>query len=391
MKNILNRIKVHRIVDDLWELVNIPSPTCREREASFAYARMLTRAGAHVRIDETIPQSPSIIGVLIGNRPGKTIQLAGHIDHIDVPHEKPWRTKTEMHGRGAADMKNGLAAILETIRVLKETGCDFPGRVLVTVYGLHEAPLGNSEGIKSLIRKGIFGDAALVAESGHSANEKIVLCGKGQAIWDLQIRRSAKPCHELNFQGDPFDVLQCSMQVVDLLKKYNRRLQKRKPRNELLTPESVFVGQMHYGDFYNRVANTSSLQGTRRWCADTNFKIVKRDFERLIDKVKWPGNISMKCDWTLVGEAYDIKKEEPVANAMQKACVTVYGRKAGYAGLSIVVDAHRLVPLAKTPTVLCGFDNEFAHADDEYIRIGNLLKPAEIMVLTVLNYLKGLK
>jgi len=48
-----------------------------------------------------------------------------------------------------------------------------------------------------------------------------------------------------------------------------------------------------------------------------------------------------------------------------------------------------LVPLGGVPTVLCGFDNEFAHADAEYVRIDRLLEPCRIMTLTVLEYLNG--
>jgi hypothetical protein len=53
----------------------------------------------------------------------------------------------------------------------------------------------------------------------------------------------------------------------------------------------------------------------------------------------------------------------------------------------VVYDAHRLVPLAKVPTVLCGFDNEFSHADHEYVRIKRLLKPCRVVLQTVINYL----
>ena len=147
MKNnggLARAINVDRMADDLWRLVGIPSPTCHEREAALAFADMLAAAGASVEVDETIHESPGVIGRLRGNRPGKVCQLAGHIDHICVSHPEPKREGSIISGRGAADMKNGLAGVLEMARVLNESGCDFPGEILITVYGRHETPAGKS-------------------------------------------------------------------------------------------------------------------------------------------------------------------------------------------------------------------------------------------------------
>ena len=128
-KAILSQINPSRITENLWRLVNIPSPTGQERQAALCFAEMLAEAGAEIQIDETIPGSPGIIGRLKGNSKGKTIQLSGHIDHINIPHSAPTQTAERITGRGAADMKNGLAGILEIIHVLKSTGCQFPGEI----------------------------------------------------------------------------------------------------------------------------------------------------------------------------------------------------------------------------------------------------------------------
>lgn len=162
---ILDKVDGRRLADVLWSLVQLPSPTGRERRAAMAFAEMLAAAGAVVVLDEGIPESPNVIGRLRGLQPGPTFQLAGHLDHIDVAHQPPERDGESICGRGAADMKGGLASIIEAVRVLAEGGSDFPGEVLVTAWGLHEAPTGDSSGLLNLIRRRVVGDAALVAES----------------------------------------------------------------------------------------------------------------------------------------------------------------------------------------------------------------------------------
>jgi len=385
------RIDLHRIAEDLWQLVATPSPTCHERAVALAFATMLRRAGAQVEVDETLYDSPSVVGRLKGNRPGKIFQLSGHLDHIDVPHAPPARTEEIISGRGSADMKNGLAAILEIVRVLSENGCDFPGEILVTAYGLHEAPNGNSAGLANLIQRGIKGEAALVAETSHSAEGTIAIQGKGQAIWNLTVKRRGDVCHELNYPAGAPDFFSACMTVAKALTDAGKKLAEGKSKYDLLSPESLFVGQMHYGDFYNRAPATCSLQGTWRWCPDKTFADVEKEMHRLLETVTLPAGMSVACEWQFVGESYAVDRNAAVVLAQQRAFQAVTGKPAAYRGLSVVTDTNRLVPQGNVPTVLCGFDNEFAHADYEYVRLDRLLEPCRIALLTGLNYLSMLE
>jgi acetylornithine deacetylase/succinyl-diaminopimelate desuccinylase-like protein len=389
MNELLKKIDIKRMADDIWTLVSIPSPTGNERTVALKFAEMLERTGADVRVDESLSESPSVIGSLKGNRAGSTLQLAGHIDHIDVPHSKPVRDKNIISGRGSADMKSGLAAILEIVRVLKGNGCDFPGQLLITVYGRHEAPAGKSEGLCRLIDHGVFGDAAIVFETEHDLSEKCVVQGKGQSIWQVNISRGGKVLHELNARDKDRALLQAAVAVTAKLEEHNNNLKAAGNDYALLAPESIFTGQLHYGDFYNRVPISCMLQGTYRWHPCRNFSDVQEEFEKIIKGVKCPGDITMETRWTFVGESYEVDPGSPIVRAQRKAHESITGSPMELGGISAVIDANRLVPLANVPTVLCGFDNEFAHADYEYVRIERLERPCRTALLTVMNYLES--
>lgn len=386
-QDILDSVNLRRIADDLWRLVNIPSPTRRERQAALAFADLLAGAGAEVEVDETLHDSPSVIGRLKGNRPGETFQLAGHIDHIDVAHPAPQRDQDTIRARGAADMKGGLAGILETVRVLRETGCDFPGDILVTVYGLHEAPLGDARGLLSLIERGIVGDAALVAESTHAVHGKAVVQGKGQAIWTATIRWHGRSSHELNRPPSADGLLDTALALVQTLRRLDRQQKAKDPAYPLLGPESLFIGQMHCGDFYNRVATECTIQGTRRWSPDRTFQNIQTEFEGVVRTVPCPEDIALGVDWRLSGEAFQVDPEASVVKSLRAAYRAVTGSPMDLAGISAVTDANRLVGVGRIPTVLCDFDNRTAHADRECVRIENLLEPCQVMLLTVLTEL----
>lgn len=379
-------ISPERLRDQLWQLVQVPSPTGQERQVAFLFAEMLKKAGASVTIDETLPNSPNVIGRLKGNKPGPVIQLAGHIDHINIPHPAPKLEQDRISGRGSADMKNGLAGILEIIQVLNETGRSFPGEILVTAYGLHEAPDGDSRGLLNLLEKGVKGECAIVFEGPDDA---AAIMANGMAIWNLKISHKNHACHELCTQQDKFELLDAVNNCVGILKQKNLKLKEQPNAYALLPAESVFVGQLHYGDFYNRLPNECMLQGTRRWHPDKKYDVVKQEFRVLLNSLGFPTEISTELDWFFVGESYEISPDEKIVKCLLQAYEAVQSRPLVVRGHSSVTDICRFVNNGHIPAVLCGFGTETGHADFEYVNTEQLVSSCRTALLTVLYYLQN--
>ena len=239
----IDSIRPERLRERLWRLVQVAGPTGRERAVAMVFAELLRQAGAQVEIDHTLPDSPNVIGRLKGNAPGPTLQLAGHLDHINIPHPPPERTAERISGRGAADMKNGLAGILEIVDVLHASGNAFSGEILVTAYGLHEAPDGDSRGLLNLIERGVKGHAAIVFEGPDDA---AAIMANGMAIWTLTLKSSTPACHELCTQQDKFALADGLAACLAALKEKDRQLKNRPPKYPLLPGESLFeIGRAH--------------------------------------------------------------------------------------------------------------------------------------------------
>ncbi|MBN2291676.1 MAG: M20 family metallopeptidase [Pirellulales bacterium] len=385
IKEYVSRVSRRRLADDLWELVNMPSPTCGERRAALRFAEMLRECGAEVEVDENFSQSPNVIGRLRGTRPGRTLQLAGHIDHIDVPHPPPTRDEKIISGRGAADMKNGLAGILEITRLLHDRN-DFAGELLVTVFGRHEAPRGDFRGLKSLLDRGVKGDAAIVFEGPDNA---VVVTAIGMAIWNITLRRQGRACHEMAGSEKGWDLMRAMRDVLALLEVKNTALLKTAENYPLLPPESVFVGQSHYGDFYNRVPASAALQGTRRWHPGRTFEEIQAEFAAWLGEVKLPRGITLKIDWIEVGDAYEIDESEPIVQSMLWAWRNVADLKLSVCGHSSINDTCRLVAHGKVPAVLCAFDTETAHADYEFVRLDRMERACQVALAASIDYLSS--
>lgn len=383
------RVDRDRLADDLWTLVNLPSPTGNEREAALALAEMLGRAGARVQLDERLPRSPNVIARLEGARRGRRLQLAGHIDHINLPHPPPQRRPDAISGRGSADMKNGLAGMVEVVRLLSEGGRDFAGELLATAYGLHEAPEGDSRGLLNLIADGIKGDAAIVFEDASAGQTRAIVAGKGQSIWTITLQREGGACHELRRPPAADDLLDAFIAVASALAGEARRLAAQSPEHALLGRPSLFLGQAHLGDFYNRSADHCSLQGTRRWNPDERLEDVRQSLSELLAAVPLPASVEIKTDWTFVGEAYTQDLQEPIVRAFRSACQTVLGCDAVPSGGAAVTDANRLVAVGRVPTVLCGFGSHGAHADCEFAQLSEMERSCRLALQTAINYLES--
>ena len=143
---------------------------------------VVTARGRHDR--------PSLVAVGPQGRPGPTVVLTGHLDTVGVDGmDAPFVARIEGHrlfGRGAADMKGGVAALVVAAEELAARGA--PGRVvLVLVSDEEDASLGTEAVLEALPGLGVVPDVALVGEPtwlalaetlrGYALVE-VTLCGR---------------------------------------------------------------------------------------------------------------------------------------------------------------------------------------------------------------------
>src|SRR5687768_6512514 len=111
----------------LRELVSIDSvnpslvPGARgEGAVAAVVARHLRELGLQVHVEEVENGRPNVIGVLDGLQPGPTLMFCGHLDTVGVEGMSdpfvPIERDGRLYGRGAQDMKSGVAAMIDAVR-----------------------------------------------------------------------------------------------------------------------------------------------------------------------------------------------------------------------------------------------------------------------------------
>lgn len=387
---VLPRVWAHiskeRLLDSTYRLVAIPSPTGSEAAVAQAYADLLGQSGLRVEIDAEEPASPSVIGRWSGPAGRPVLQFDGHTDTIDVPHARPVldRVQGVVHGRGAADMKGGLAAVAEALRALAAADVRLNGGILVTAHGLHEAPLGDQRTLRSLIRRGITGNAAIVAELGESF---LPIAAKGSAIFRLTATRAGTPIHEAEASPATPHPLRAVTHLLAALEERQSAL--RAHPLPLLGPETVFVGEVHGGDFYNRVPVSAQIVGTRRYAAPHTMADLSAEFADLCQQAQQATGATVRYELQNVGAPFQLSPDDPLVWCVRTAYALATGQELPVRGINVVGNAADLVGLAGITAVYHGVNQTTAHADHEYVSARDLERAARVYAAAVLLYLNN--
>lgn len=373
-----DRVDASRVASLALELVEVPSPTGDTAEVARLYGERLGELGMEVELlDEAFPATPIVVGRLRGGEPGPTIVLNGHLDTVPIPHEPPRLADGVLVGRGAADMKGALASAAEAARVLAGGG-PFPGELVIVAIGLHEAPSGRGEDLSYLVRdSGFVADGAIVCELGGHV---FPVAHMGQATIEITVSRPGIATHELQTPSGTPHPLFAAGRVIEALAAFRSELAA--TEHEWVGAETVFLGEVHGGDFYNRHPTACRIVGTRRWAPGHRFDDVEEELRSLLAPLAEQTGCEIDLDCRLVRDAYRIDPEHPLAVALREGYRDVTGDELPLAGLKVVADG-AIFHQAGIPTVYHGPVGRGAHADVESIAVSELERAAKVYLRTL--------
>jgi len=162
--------------ENLAALIRCPSVTPAEGGALSALEAMLKPLGFSVErpvfSEDGTPDIENLYARLSGN--GPHLMFAGHTDVVPVGDEAAWKHPPfsaaiddgEMYGRGAVDMKGGIACFVAALARHIETHGKPKGSVSLLITGDEEGPAinGTTKLLDWAVAKGEKWDAAIVGE-----------------------------------------------------------------------------------------------------------------------------------------------------------------------------------------------------------------------------------
>jgi acetylornithine deacetylase/succinyl-diaminopimelate desuccinylase-like protein len=371
-----------RLVETARRLIAVPSRTGEAGAAADCLAEILSAedfkierpAGGH-------PTAPAVIVRYDSGRPGRRLQFDGHLDTVHLPFVPPAVEAGRLTGSGSSDMKAGIAAAVEALRVLRETDTLSAGSVFLMAHELHEAPWGDGSQLNRLIAEGHVGDAVLIPEY---LNDRLAVIGRGGLIWKATVRRPGAPVHEVMRPADEPSVIAAGAELVRRIGRLQEQLATK--TDPLAGTESVFIGQIHSGEIYNQYPQECRLEGTRRWLPGTTQAAVEAELRALSAEVAKTTAAAVDVAFVPIREAFVLDQTDPLVEAFQQAQETLSGRRLPVGAKPFCDDGNSFWALAKVPALTHGPQAGGAHTLNEWVSIDDLLRVAEVYALTAALY-----
>ena len=302
---------------------------------------------------------PSVVVRAPGSGRGRSLLLCGHTDTVGVEGmDEPFRARVEgdqLHGRGAYDMKAGLAAALLACREAAAFG--LAGDVIVAAVADEEhASLGIEEALRF-----VRADGAIVTEPTEL---ELVVAHKG-FVW-LELEVTGKAAHGSRPHLGVDAILKTGPILVSL-GELDRALAAR--THPLLGHGSLHASLIEGGAELSSYPARCVLKVERRTLPGETVEVVETEVDRLLDECRARDPELVAGRRTLLArEPLEVDAEHELVDAVRAALPV----PARIAGASYWADSG-LIAAAGIPTVLFGPGGEGAHAAREWVSIDDTL------------------
>ena len=316
----------------------------------------------------------------------KTLLINTHLDVVPasanwtVPPFETTLREGRIFGRGVADSKGGVAALLTVLSAMNEL--DIKPEYNLNIALTTDEEMGPYSGLCYLADIGKLKADYFLSMDGDI--DDITIASNGNVDWQIDVL--GKSYHSgSSFLG--VNAIEKSIPVMNELMELKAEVEKRRSK----VPASMAISEktglktlmpvlnitvMNSGVKQNIVPDKCTMKGDRRYIPEERFEDVCREMRDAISQVreKHPGiNISLSCDDIYAPMLTDIN--HPWVKEVKKAADEVTGRDVKFAGAQGSLDVAYAVKVTGLPACCFGIGRRTqsnAHAEDENILVEDL-------------------
>ena len=347
-----------------------------EAEIAAFVAGWLSERGLDVVVDESVPGRPSVVGVARGTGGGAALMLNAHLDTVGVagmarPHEPEIRDG-RLYGRGAYDMKAGLAAIM--LAGAAAVGAGLRGDVIVAAVADEEHA---SEGTQSVLRRW-SADGCVVTEP---TSLRACVAHKGFLWAELEVAGRAAHGSRPDLGADAITGM---APVLAGLRALQARLDERP--HPLLGPGSVHASLIGGGQEMSSYPARCVLSVERRMLPGETVADVERELEELLGLARAADpRLATELRIGLARGPFEVEPDAPIVSVLRAAGKEALGVPPPVVGDHPWMDA-ALTSAAGIPTVVFGPGGAGAHAVEEYAELASVAACADVLVATARRF-----
>ncbi|MBD3305866.1 M20/M25/M40 family metallo-hydrolase [candidate division KSB3 bacterium] len=357
-----------------------PRPGYREQEMGEYYAEQMHQLGLDVTTKDVRPSRPNVFGRRQGTAGQTTLMLEGHLDTARTDgYPDAYEVKEEggkIFGRGACDMKAGLAAYLEVVRLLKEADIRLKGALILTGVMDEEFQM---IGAKDVGMHGPKADWGIVGEPCD-----LTICPASKGRVSTYINTFGKAAHSSVPECGENAIIRMG-RVIHAFADYNDELLHRQP-HPLLGHGRFNLGVIQGGVQVNMVPDSCGLEVDRRTLPGESQDSVYQELRQRLNPLQAddPAFRYEITDPTWLVPANDVSPSAPIVQSLLAAYAQVLSRPTEVAGFVAASDA----PHFGFPTVICGPGAiAQAHTVCEFVAVEQLVQAVQMYLWVVLDLL----
>lgn len=404
------------IREALLALLAIPSATGDEGPLRDEVARRMAAAGLATRAwdvdpaelarDRDFPGSevtrvtlPIAAGTLRGDRPGPRLLLVGHTDVVPPGDRRTWSLDPfgpevrdgRAYGRGACDMKGGLAAALAAIAALRAAvdPAELVGEAVLLAVPSEE---DGGAGMLAAIRAGFVGDAAVIPEPTRL---EIVTVQAGAITFRLTVPGRAAHASTRREGVSAIEKLELLHAALRADEAARNAAEERPEMRALGLPYPTVIGTVHGGDWASTVPDRVVAEGRYGVRAGQLAEEAAEELRAVVAAAcaRDPWLREHPAAVKVTGGRFssaEVPAGHPLPAGLAAAAEGVLGRRPPFVGVPYGADMRLLIREGGTPTVMFGpGDVRVAHAADEHVDLAEVVACARVLAAWLAGELAG--
>ncbi|ALA19331.1 MULTISPECIES: acetylornithine deacetylase/succinyl-diaminopimelate desuccinylase family protein [unclassified Chelatococcus] len=342
-----------------------------------------------------------------GARPGPCVHFNSHIDVVEAGAgwtRDPFGGQIEdgkVYGRGACDMKGGLAASIIAAEAFIDLMPDFPGAIEIS--GTADEESGGYGGVAYLAGKGFFSkprvDHVIIPEPLN----KDCICLGHRGVWWAKIETRGRIAHgSMPFLGDcavrhmgaVLNAFECELIPALAARRTAMPVIPPGARSSTLNINSIHGGQ---GEDYDGlpspcVPDSARMVIDRRFLMEERIEEVKAEVIGILDRLA-----GERKDFSYaIEDLFEVQptmtdREAPVVQAVAGGIREVMGREPSYVVSPGTYDQKHVDRIGRLKDCIAYGPGilDLAHQPDEYVGIDDMVDSARVMARALHELLEG--